>query len=80
MNNVSVRRKSTLGRRKIFMIIAGVLLIIIGTLLIYWNIPYSPFRKSFDRDMQTRLGEIETNGNICTKEEIDRLPEKLRQQ
>lgn len=60
------------------MIYAGVILIIIGIILIYWNITYSPYKTAFDKDMKNRLDKIVINEDVCTQEEIDKLPEPFR--
>ncbi len=67
-----------LQRRNKIMIFIGAVLVIIGIVIIYWNIPFSPFKSSFDKDMKSRICKIEPNEAICTQEEIDRLPEAFR--
>lgn len=60
------------------MIIIGTVLILIGGLLVYWNISYSPFKVYFDRGMKNRISQVETSAAICTQDEIDKLPELLK--
>lgn len=59
-------------------IILGILLIVIGALLIYWNIDYSPYKKAFNKQMKERVDKIDENSRICTKEEIESLPEPMK--
>lgn len=60
------------------MIFVGAVLILIGTVLIYWNIQYSPFQESFHKSIQNRLDKIERNEEVCTQDEIERLPQAFR--
>lgn len=60
------------------MIIIGSVSIIIGCILIYWNISYSPFKVAFDKKMKSRLNETADTDAICTQDEIDQLPEAFR--
>lgn len=60
------------------MIIIGAVFLLIGILLIYWGIPYSPFESSFDKDMKKRILEIAENKEICTHDEVERLPEAFK--
>lgn len=60
------------------MIFVGIALILLGSVLIYWNISYSPFKTDFNKDMEKRLNEVVKTGEVCTQEEIDKLPEALR--
>lgn len=65
-------------RRNRIMIFLGVVLILIGIILIYWNIPYSPFKVSFHKNIKNRLDKVVANEAICTQDEIDQLPEVFR--
>jgi hypothetical protein len=65
-------------RRNKIMIFAGVVLILIGFVLIYWNISYSPVKTAFDKEMKNRLNKVLTNEEVCTQDEIDKLPEALK--
>lgn len=56
----------------------GIILILLGMLLIYWKNPYSPQKSNFNKDISTRLNNTSGSNQICTQEEIDRLPEALR--
>jgi hypothetical protein len=65
-------------RRNKVMIIFGIILILAGLILVYWNISYSPFKKAFQKDMKNRLNATAENQELCTQEEIQKLPEALR--
>ncbi len=56
----------------------GSLFLVIGGLLIYWGIEYSPYKVGFDKEMQARLKATTGNEALCTKEELGKLPEALR--
>ena len=56
------------------MTILGALLI----LVIYWKISYSPYKAKFDKEMEKRLNQTEVNEQVCTKEEIEKLPQALQ--
>jgi hypothetical protein len=64
--------------RNKMVIFAVVIVILIGIILIYWNIPYSPYKTSFNKDIKSRIDEVVANEAICTQDEIDRLPEAMR--
>lgn len=68
--------KTQRGNRN--MISIGVAFILIGCILIYWSIPYSPFKSSFDKKIEDRIDQIIVNEAICTQKEIDKLPEALK--
>lgn len=59
------------------MILLGVLLVIIGGILIYWNIPYSPYKTSFTKQMIERVEQIDSTEEKCSSEEIEKLPAPL---
>lgn len=59
------------------MIIIGIIMVCIGLLLIYWNISYSPSKSKFDKELKARLLKVEVSNEVCTKEEIEKLPEPL---
>lgn len=65
-------------RRNKIMTFVGVVFIIIGLVLVYWSIPYSPAKTTFNKDMKKRLNKVVRNEEVCTQEEIDKLPEALR--
>ena len=46
------------------MVVVGILLVVIGILLIYWNISYSPFKSKFDKDMINKAFEDIMNDEV----------------
>lgn len=60
------------------MIAIGLLFIVIGCIIVYWNIPYSPYKNSFMKQMEERVDQTKGLEAVCTKEEIDALPEPLK--
>lgn len=54
-----------------------VLLAIIGV-IIYWKIPFSPEMKKFLVAMQKRADKVKHSNEVCTLEEIERLPQPLQ--
>lgn len=60
------------------MVVLGVVLVIVGLVLIYWNISYSPYKSKFDKDMRARVEEVNSVEQWCTREEIEKLPEPLQ--
>ena len=67
------------GRRKMFVVI-GILLVIIGALMIWFNISYSPLKKQFDKDTQRLVKEnrLETSSEVFTEEDFQQLPQAIR--
>lgn len=65
-------------RRNRIMIFIGVVFILLGSVLIYWNISYSPFKSAYDKQMESRLDQIMASEAVCTQDEINKLPEALK--
>ena len=67
------------GRRKMFVVI-GILLVIIGALMIWFNISYSPLKKQFDKDTQRLVKEnrLETSSEVFTEKDFQQLPQAIR--
>lgn len=63
------------GRIKMWI---GIVLVLLGGLLIYWNIPYSPQKHAFDERMQKRAENTKESSEYVTKEEIATLPAPLQ--
>lgn len=59
--------------------IIGIILLVCGLVLIYWNISFSPLHHQFTKEMQKRGEAIGKNNELCSREEIDMLPEPLRE-
>lgn len=60
------------------MVVIGIIFVILGGVLIYWNISYSPYKASFVRKMESRVNDIKESEEVCTNMEIDKLPEPLQ--
>lgn len=60
------------------MLAVGIIAVLIGAVLIYWNIPYSSVHKGFLDRMESRAEKTESTAGICTRAEIEKLPEPLR--
>ena len=65
-------------RKNKILILLGILLVLIGGILIYWNISYSPYKAAFTDKMEKRVSNITETGEVCTAEEIANLPESLQ--
>lgn len=59
--------------KKVRVIILFLLVLIIGILL-YWKIPYSPEEEKFHKTMQKRTDETKRSDEVCSREEISKLP------
>lgn len=62
------------------MVIALVIVVIlVGSLIVFFNLPYSPLKSSFARDVQSLSGIQETTSSeVFTEEETGRLPAPVR--
>lgn len=60
------------------MMILGILLIVMGCILVYWAVPYSPEKSQFDNMISKKLSETPEADSVYTKEEIEKLPEALQ--
>jgi hypothetical protein len=60
------------------MVVIGIIFVILGGVLIYWNISYSPYKAKFTQEMESRANDIKESMDICTEKEIDKLPEPLQ--
>ena len=73
-----MERINRMQKGKCKMTIVGILFIIIGIILIYWNGSYSPFQNRFVKDMEKRVQTTERCTEVCTREEIANLPEVMQ--
>ena len=57
-------------------IVIGVLLVLIGMILIWFHVPYSPVKKDFQNDIDTLISEnqLRTNNEVFTEEDFSSLP------
>ena len=62
---------------RIMGIVFVVLLVVLGGILIYWNISVSPNSIRFKKNIQTRINKTEEANAIYTKAEIEELPEAM---
>ena len=60
------------------MFLAGVLLLLLGGLLIYWSVPYSPYKATFTKQMESKVATVTKSNEVCTTEEIAKLPEPIK--
>ena len=68
------------ARKKTVLIVIGALLIIIGTMLIWFHIPYSPVKKEFQSDIATLKSEnqLSVENEIFTKKDFLHLPTAIQ--
>lgn len=64
-----------LRKRKMFILIGG-LFVLIGTILIWFYVPYSPVKRDFQNDIDALMSEnqLRTNNEVFTKEDFSSLP------
>ena len=63
------------------MVIAiGILLIIIGTIMIWFHIPYSPTKSEFNKDIDKLVSEnkLQAEGEVFTDEDFSHLPDIMQ--
>ena len=61
-------------------VVIGVLLIIVGTIMIWFNIPYSPTKSEFNKDVERLISEnkLQNEGELFTAEDFSALPETIQ--
>lgn len=66
-------------KRRMF-IILGILLVIIGAVMIWFHIPYSPLKSDFKSDVNTLMSknQLQTNSEVFTKEDFSNLPTAIQ--
>lgn len=64
-----------LRKRKMFILIGG-LFVLIGIILIWFYVPYSPVKRDFQNDIDALMSEnqLRTNNEVFTKEDFSSLP------
>ena len=64
-----------LRKRKMFILIGG-LFVLIGIILIWFYVPYSPVKRDFQNDIDALMSEnqLRTNNEVFTKEDFISLP------
>ena len=66
-------------KRKMF-IVLGMLLVIVGALVIWFNIPYSPVKKQFQSDITALLAEnqLSVDNELFTEKDFEHLPTAIQ--
>ena len=66
-------------KRKMF-IVLGILLVIIGALVIWFNIPYSPVKKQFQNDITALFAEnqLSVDNRLFTEKDFSHLPTAIQ--
>lgn len=66
-------------KRKMF-IVLGMLLVIVGALVIWFNIPYSPVKKQFQSDITALLAEnqLSIDNELFTEKDFEHLPTAIQ--
>ena len=61
-------------------VVLGVIVTVIGLLMIWFNIAYSPMKKQFDKDIQRLKAEnkLEMNAEVFTEKDFEHQPEAIR--
>jgi hypothetical protein len=67
-------------RRKRMLVVIGVIVTVIGLLMIWFNISYSPLKKQFNRDIGrlTEHNRLDTGSEVFTEKDFEHLPTALR--
>lgn len=65
------------GRKQNVMIIIGTLFILVGCIMVYWNVSYSPYKSRFIKQMKNHVNNISTN-DLSGLGDITNLPEPLQ--
>lgn len=57
-------------------ILIGVLFVLIGIILIWFHVPYSPVKRDFQNDIGALMSEnqLHTNNEVFTEEDFSSLP------
>ena len=63
-------------RKKKMLILIGVLFVLIGIILIWFHVPYSPVKRNFQNDIDALMSEsqLRTNNEVFTKDDFSSLP------
>ena len=61
-------------------VVLGVIITIIGLLVIWFNIAYSPMKKQFNNDIERLKSEnkLETGGEVFAEKDFEQMPEAIR--
>ena len=57
-------------------IVIGIMLMLIGIILVWFHIPYSPLKRNFQKDIDTLISEnqLKTNNEVFSEDEFSNLP------
>lgn len=64
--------------KKILLIILCVIIFLVLMAVIYFRLPFSPEKKKFDDKLQEKAKQVESSKEVCTAEEIERLPKSVQ--
>lgn len=67
--------KQKVRKRKMFVVI-GALLVLIGLIMIWFNIPYSPIKSDFDKDVSALIQKNHLSDNIYFDGTISKISYK----
>ena len=61
-------------------VVLGVILAVVGLLMVWFNISYSPLKKQFEKDTKrlTAENKLETGGEVFTEKDFEHLPSVIR--
>ena len=65
------------GSKNIIMVVLGVLIIVIGIFLVYFNISYSPLKNNFNNDFKALDTESKKKNEYFTKEDFSDFPDAI---
>ena len=65
------------GSKNIIMVVLGVLIIVIGIFLVYFNISYSPLKNNFNSDFKVLDTEAKKKNEYFTKEDFSDFPNPI---
>lgn len=67
-------------RKRRMLVVLGALLVIVGALVIWFNIPYSPVKKQFQNDIADLMTENQLSGDneLFTEKEFSHLPTAIQ--
>lgn len=63
---------------KIVKVILLILIMLVICIAVYWKLPGSPEKTKFQKAMQKKADETEKSSEVCSRQEIEQLPEPLK--
>ncbi|MDD6037439.1 MAG: hypothetical protein PUD20_01370 [bacterium] len=61
-----------------FVVVIAVIVVIVVSVIVYFRSSFSPEKKKFIAKMNERANQVEMKQEVCTKEEIEKLPKPLQ--